>query len=78
MKTSDARCTRKIKSRIAMAKAAFNKIKNLFTSKQDLNLRNKLIQCYIWSTTLYGAETWTLQKVIRNTLKVLKCGAGEG
>jgi hypothetical protein len=32
MITNDARCTREIKSRIVMAKAAFNKKKNLFTS----------------------------------------------
>jgi hypothetical protein len=38
-----ARCTHEIKSRIAMAKAAFNKEKNLFSSKLDLNLRKKLI-----------------------------------
>jgi hypothetical protein len=36
MITNDARCTREIKYRIAMAKAAFNK-KTLFTSKLDLN-----------------------------------------
>jgi hypothetical protein len=58
---SDGRCTREIKSRIAMAKAAFSKKKTLFTSKLDLNLRKKLIKCYIWSMALYGAETWTLQ-----------------
>ena len=44
-----------------MAKAAFNKKKTLFTSKLDLNLRKKLLKCYIWSTALYGAETWTLR-----------------
>jgi len=44
-----------------MAKAAFNKKKTLFTSKLDLNLRKKLIKCYIWSMALYGAETWTLR-----------------
>jgi hypothetical protein len=31
------RCTREIKSRIAMEKAAFNKKKTLFTRKLDLN-----------------------------------------
>jgi hypothetical protein len=31
-----------------------------------------------WSTILYGAETWKLEQQIRNTWKVLKCGAGEG
>jgi len=43
-----------------MAKAAFNK-KTLFTSKLDLNLRKKLVKCYIWGMALYGAETWTLR-----------------
>jgi hypothetical protein len=45
-----------------MAKAAFNKKKTLFTSKLDLNLRKKLVKCYIWSIALYGAETWALRK----------------
>jgi hypothetical protein len=44
-----------------MAKAAFNKKKALFTSKLDLNLRKKLVKCYIWSMALYDAETWTLR-----------------
>ena len=30
-----------------MGKAAFNKKENLFTSKLDLNLRKKLLKCYI-------------------------------
>jgi hypothetical protein len=64
----DARCTREIKSRISMAKAAFNK-KTLFTTKLDLNLRKKLLKCYIWSTALYGAETWTLRKADQNYLE---------
>jgi hypothetical protein len=46
-----------------MAKEAFNKKKNLLTSKLKLNLRKKLVNCYIWSISLYGAETWTLPKV---------------
>ena len=76
--TNDVRCTREIKSRIAMAKAVFNKKKTLFTSKLDLNLRKNLVKCYIWSMALYGAETWRFGQQIRNTWKVLKCGAGEG
>ena len=49
------------KSRIATAKAAFNKKKTLFASTLDLNLRKKLVKCYIWSMALYGVETWTLR-----------------
>jgi hypothetical protein len=67
--TNDARCTREIKSRIAMAKGAFNKKKNIFTSKLDLNLSMKLVNCYIWSIALYGAETWTVRKVDQNYLE---------
>jgi hypothetical protein len=34
--------------------------KRLFTGKLDINLRKKLVKCYIWNIALYGAETWTL------------------
>jgi hypothetical protein len=60
MLTDFGTCTWEIKSRIAMARVAFNKKKNLFTSKLDLNLRKKLVKCYIWSMAVYGAETWML------------------
>jgi hypothetical protein len=63
MITKDARCTLEVKSRVTITKAAFNKKKTLFTRKLDLNLRKKLVKCYIFSIALYGAETWTLQKV---------------
>jgi hypothetical protein len=33
-----------VKSKISMAKAAFNKEKFLFTSKLDLHLRKKLVK----------------------------------
>jgi len=39
-----------------MAKAALNKKRALFTSTLDLELRKKLVKCYIWSIALYGAE----------------------
>jgi hypothetical protein len=78
MVTNNARCKREIKSMIVMAKAAFNKKKTLFTSTYSLNLRNKLVKCYIWSTALYGAETWTLRKVDQKYLEILKCGVKEG
>ena len=70
MLTNDRRCTCEIKSRIYMAKAAFIEKKTLSTSKLDLNIRKKLVKCYIWSMALYGAETWTLraadQKYLEN------------
>jgi hypothetical protein len=43
----DARCTRKIEFRTVVKKAAFDKKKNLFTRKLDINLRKKLLNCYV-------------------------------
>ena len=53
--TNDGICTCEIKCRITMAKAAFNK-KALFTGTLNLELRKKLVKCYIWSIALYGAK----------------------
>jgi hypothetical protein len=63
MATYDVRGTCEIKSSIAMAKLAFNKKNAPFTSKVELNLRQKLVKYYIWSIALCGAVMWTLQKV---------------
>jgi hypothetical protein len=62
MITNDARCACEIISRIAKATTAFNKKKILFTSGMELNSKKKIVKCYIWRITLYGAETRTLQR----------------
>jgi len=54
MITNDARCIHEIKSRIAVAKATFNKLKALFTSKLDLKFKEEnikvlhLVQRFVW------------------------------
>jgi hypothetical protein len=57
MITDDAICKHKIKSRIAMAKASFNKKKALCTSKLGLNFRKKVVKCYTRSRAVCGAAT---------------------
>jgi len=52
-----------------MAKTAFIKMRDLFTSTLDLKLRTKLGKCYIWSIALYGAETWTIRAVDQKNLE---------
>jgi hypothetical protein len=52
-----------------MAKAVFNKKRTRFTSTLDLELRKKLVKCYVWSIALYGAETWSLRSVDQKHLK---------
>ena len=41
----------------------------IFVSKLDLNLKNELIKVCILSTALYGAEAWTLGKVVQKYLE---------
>jgi hypothetical protein len=43
----------------------------------DLELRKKLVKCYIWSIALYGAETWTPRTVDQKHLESFE-SAGEG
>jgi hypothetical protein len=51
-----------------MEKAVFNKKMALFINKINLELRKKLVKCYIWSIALYGAETWALRAVDQKNL----------
>ena len=76
--TNDARCTCEIKCRIAMAKAAFNKKRALFTSTLDLEFRRKLVKCYIWSIALCGAETWELRKLGQKCVESIERSVVEG
>jgi len=55
-----------------MAKAAFNKHKNLSNSKLDSNSRKQLQQCDSWSIALYGVEIWTLRRVDQKYLESSK------
>jgi hypothetical protein len=59
-----------------MAKAAFNKKRDLFTSTLDLGLRKKLVKCYISSIALYGAETWTFRAVDEKYLESFEMWCG--
>jgi len=76
MITDDARCTQESKSRIAMAKAAFNKARTPCTRKLDLNFRKKLVTCYFLITALFGVETWTLWKVHQKYLESYEMWCG--
>jgi hypothetical protein len=64
-------CTPEIKSRCTLEKAALNKEKTLFTSKLKVNLREKLVKCYIWSIIFYGADNRRLRKLDQKYMEIL-------
>ena len=39
----------------------------ILTSK--IELKKKLVRCYVWSIALYGAESWSLRKLERKYLE---------
>src|ERR1700733_10483390 len=43
-------------------KDAFMKRKELLRGKMNRNLKKRLIKTLVWSTVLYGSETWTMRK----------------
>jgi len=60
--TEDRRSGTEVKSRIALAKAAFNDRKELLMKSIKLKLKKTIVICLVWSVALYGCETWTLRK----------------
>ena len=57
-----------------MAKGRFEKMYKLFESKQiSVKLKLRMINCYVYSILLYGCETWTLNKVLCEKLRLVKC-----
>ena len=70
------RCVDEIKKRIGIAKTTFLKMKDVLKStKVPLNTRKRILQCYAWSTLLYGGETWTITKVMKTRIQAFELRA---
>ena len=54
-------CGKEIRARIAMAKTAFNRRKELLTRSMKRKVKKKIIKTVVWSVLLYGLETWSLK-----------------
>lgn len=62
-----------IKARIEEARSNFTRMRNILSDQHlDLDLRCRQLKCCVWSSLLYGVETWTLKTNSMNTH--LKCG----
>ncbi len=70
--TEDGRCETEIKCRIAQAKEAFGNRKELLTKSLKTSTKVKIIKTLVWTTLLYGSETWTLKKEDIRKLEALE------
>ena len=63
--TEDGKSEVEIKRRIEIARNAFNRMKTGLSSRNiSINTRMRLTKCYVRSTLIYGAETWTITKTL--------------
>jgi hypothetical protein len=72
MVTNEARCIRKTKFSITVAKTAFNREKTLFTSKLDLKFKAEASKILRTKPSIFDAETWTLLNVDQKYLGSLE------
>ena len=71
--TSDVKCDKDIKRRIAIAKKKFIEKKCIFTnSKVSIETRKRYLKCYIWSVLLYGSESWTISAEMKRKLEAME------
>lgn len=63
--TADGKCEGEIRRRMGIARTVFLNMREVLTSR---NIRKKvkirLVKCYVWSTLLYGVETWTISALM--------------
>ena len=73
MATEDGKCDKEMKRRIGIARTAFGSMAKILTLRNiSIELRSRIAKRNIWSTLLYGAETWTLTKVTSDKLEAFE------
>jgi len=62
--SDDGRCELDVKTRIAMAKNAIWKHKELLRGNINLQVKKRILQCYVYPVLKYSCESWTMNKDI--------------
>ena len=69
----DGRQDKEIRRRIAIAYNNMRKLRKLITNKKiSMTSRKRIVKCYIWSTLLYGCETWNINNQTRMRLEAFE------
>ena len=67
----DARCDKKISAKIGMTKFNFGNMSKVMTdSGLDIQLRMRLLRCYVWSGLLYSCENWNISSIMKKILEM--------
>lgn len=69
---SDCRSNNDIKCRIAQARKAFLKKRDLLRANIDLKVRKSFLKMFVWSVALYGSETWTISSAEKRRIEAFE------
>ena len=74
--TQDSRCDKEIKRRVGISKKVFHSMEKVLTSR-SINMHENAIAevLRMWSTLLYGCESWTISITIGSLGSVLPWAA---
>ncbi|CAH2096300.1 unnamed protein product [Euphydryas editha] len=62
-----------IRARIEVARASFTNMQKVLCCRQlSIELRTRLLQCYIWPVVLYGCEAWTIKAELRKKIEAFE------
>lgn len=66
-------CDEEIKIRCGMARATFQKLNKILLHRSfPLDLRIRVVKCYVWPVLLYGSETWSMKTKSMNRLEAVE------
>lgn len=65
--------TQEISCRIAQARGVYTKMKKVFNDRSlSLELRLKMVRCYVFPIVLYGMEGWTLTQRLEDKIQAFE------
>jgi hypothetical protein len=64
------RCDKENKRRIGIAISAFSSMSNVLTSKKiSMEVKLRVLKCYVWSTMMNASEAWTISIAMKLKLE---------
>ena len=71
--SNDGKPDTEITNRISIAKSKFSSMSKLMISRRlSIPTKLKILKCYVFSIFMYGAESWTLSKVLESRIEAFE------
>ena len=76
--SADGDCSHETKIRLLLGREAITNLDSILKSR-DIILSTKvcLVKTMVFSSIMYGCESWTIKKAEAEELMLLNCGVGE-